>query len=105
MTPTPWAQAVEAAKQADYYSVCGCTDQMHKPDCYAAMLRAALPHLLRAWIAGLTDEQLWKLGAEEWYPYDRKPNGGGMRAGVPTPAVMRKRLLAALTDAAGRVGG
>lgn len=61
-------------------------------DQYAAMLRAALPHLLRA----VTDEML---------VLDLATEGGSGEpyVGIGDTQVSRRLLLAALTDAAGRI--
>lgn len=93
-----WAQAVEAARQADYHAVCGCAEQMHQPECYAAMLRAALPHLIETTVEGME----WNhINALRTALYEIVTNG---RSNPETYYVeYRAALLAALTDAAGRV--
>lgn len=111
MTPTPMARAVEAVRETDYHSVCGCTDQMHKNVCYEAMLRAALPALLEA-VVGEMDigdlGRVWAMGTGYWHSTRDmpKPVSGpatGAATGMCFPDQMRAALLAALTDTAGRL--
>lgn len=80
MTPTPWAQAVEAFKT--YAPCCECGM------CVSDGLRAALPHLMRAVVGGIT-------GNPECVALD---GAAGRHVMVP-----RAALLSALTAAAGRV--
>lgn len=107
MTPTPWAQAVEAASDVAFLVNAGCCcDYVASPcrACVAAMLRAAAPHLLRATVDGMTDEDVAAL--DDTLTADairrlRERSGTPERKG----AEYRAALLAALTAAAGRVGG
>ena len=89
MTPTPWAQAVEAFKT--YAPCCECGM------CVSDGLRAALPHLLRAVVEGVATPDLDRL-AESMRTY--------LLAANVYPAgydAVRGQIISALTDAAGRV--
>lgn len=79
LNPSAWAQAVEAM---DTVAADCCCEYDNSPcrACRDTMLRAALPHLLRAVVGGTR----WTNG--QWMLY-KSPD----------------ELLAALTDAAGRV--
>ena len=93
MTPTPWAQAVEAMRDAD---LCPrYAEDTHMPElcgaCLDAMLHAAAPHLLRAVTDGMTEGDMLTLFRGSRMHY------------YPEREAFRTALLAALTNAAGRV--
>lgn len=96
MPSSAWAQAVEAMRQADYHSVCGCCEQMHQPECYDAMLRAALPHLLRAVVEKLAAKDI------SW-PGDTADMVVGLTYRGCKAYVDRASILSALIAAAERV--
>lgn len=103
MTPTPWAQAVEAIRKNLSGLCCdgpGCDLCMEVAQDIA---KESLPHLLRAVVEGMTDEDVAALDDTLMADAIRRLRE---RGGTPERkgAEYRAAVLSALTDAAGRVG-
>lgn len=117
MTLTPWAQAenplqaaVEAMRREPEADGCACEyDSLPCDACFVAMLRAALPHLLRATGDQVDGEALFRLALameKALRKHSVAPSQDSFRWDAePLVADLRAAFLSALAAAAGRVGG